>query len=103
MNKIFIHLFIHSHTKERGTSSSFLPIAELLVKVVYNFAGRRTSFTLYTDRLIDVRQLLVKMSNSISPTATAKKTTEWVLNKAGVKRELLDTVKARKLATVVTP
>ena len=29
---------------------------------------------------------------------TAKKTNEWVLNKAGVKSELLDTVKARKLA-----
>ena len=29
---------------------------------------------------------------------TAKKTNEWVLNKAGAKRELLDTVKARKLA-----
>ena len=29
---------------------------------------------------------------------TAKNTNEWVLNKAGVKRELLDTVKARKLA-----
>jgi len=29
---------------------------------------------------------------------TAKKTNEWVLNKAGVKRELLDIVKARKLA-----
>ena len=29
---------------------------------------------------------------------TAKKTNERVLNKAGVKRELLDTVKARKLA-----
>ena len=29
---------------------------------------------------------------------TAKKTNEWVLNKAGVKRELLDTVKAMKLA-----
>jgi len=29
---------------------------------------------------------------------TAKKTNEWVLNKAGVKMELLDTVKARKLA-----
>ena len=28
---------------------------------------------------------------------TAKKTNGWVLNKAGVKRELLDTVKARKL------
>jgi len=26
------------------------------------------------------------------------KTNEWVLNKAGVKRELLDTIKARKLA-----
>ena len=30
--------------------------------------------------------------------STAQKTNEWVLNKAGVKRELLDTVKARKLA-----
>jgi len=29
---------------------------------------------------------------------TAKKTNEWILNKAGVKRELLDTVKTRKLA-----
>jgi len=29
---------------------------------------------------------------------TAKKTNEWVLNKAGLKKELLDTVKARKLA-----
>ena len=28
----------------------------------------------------------------------SKETNEWVLNKAGVKRELLDTVKARKLA-----
>jgi len=30
---------------------------------------------------------------------TAKKTNEWVRNKAGIKRELLDTVKARKLAS----
>jgi len=29
---------------------------------------------------------------------TAKKTNEWFLNNAGVKRELLDTIKARKLA-----
>ena len=28
---------------------------------------------------------------------TTQKTNEWVLNKAGVKKELLDTVKARKL------
>jgi len=32
------------------------------------------------------------------PAWSAKKTNGWVLNKAGVKRELLDTVKARKLA-----
>jgi len=31
-------------------------------------------------------------------TWTSKKTNKWVLNKAGVKRELLDNVKARKLA-----
>ena len=29
---------------------------------------------------------------------TVKKTNEWVLNNAGVKRELVDNVKARKLA-----
>jgi len=29
---------------------------------------------------------------------TAKKTNKWVLNKVGVKRELLDSVKPRKLA-----
>jgi len=29
---------------------------------------------------------------------TTKKTNEWVLNKAGVKRKLLDTVQARKIA-----
>ena len=29
---------------------------------------------------------------------TANKTNEWALNKAGVKRELLDTVKTKKLA-----
>jgi len=28
----------------------------------------------------------------------SKETNEWVLNKAGVRRELLDTVKTRKLA-----
>jgi len=28
----------------------------------------------------------------------SKKTNEWILNKAGVKEELLDAVKARKLA-----
>ena len=32
---------------------------------------------------------------------TAKKTSEWVLNKAGLKRELLDTFKARKEASIL--
>jgi len=32
---------------------------------------------------------------------TAKKTSEWVLSKAGVKRELLDTLKARKEASIL--
>ena len=35
------------------------------------------------------------------PYLTANKTSEWVLNKAGVKRALLDNVKARKLAYYV--
>jgi len=34
------------------------------------------------------------------PSWTAKKTNEWVLNKAGVKRELLDTVKARIVSDI---
>ena len=34
--------------------------------------------------------------------STAKKTNKWVLNKAGVKRELLDTVKARISDSEVT-
>jgi len=36
--------------------------------------------------------------DSIYVSWTEKKTNEWVLNKVGEKRELLDTVKARKLA-----
>ena len=38
------------------------------------------------------------LRNILRVSWTAKKTNDWVLNKAGVKRELLDTVKARKLA-----
>ena len=40
----------------------------------------------------------VDFKKALQVSWTAKKTNEWVLNKAGVKRELLDTVKARKLA-----
>jgi len=38
------------------------------------------------------------LRNILRVSWTAKKTNEWVLNKSGVKRELLDTVKVRKLA-----
>ena len=37
-------------------------------------------------------------SGGLQVSWTAKKTNQWVLNKAGVKWKLLDTVKARKLA-----
>ena len=40
--------------------------------------------------------------SSLGVSWIAKKTNEWVLNKAGVKRELLDTVKA-SYRTMVTP
>jgi len=44
-----------------------------------------------------------RMKKILRVSWTAKKTNEWVLSKAGVKRVLLDTVKARKLAyTMVT-
>ena len=39
-----------------------------------------------------------KLRRMLRVSWTAKKTNEWVLSKAGVKKELLDTVKARKLA-----
>jgi len=39
-----------------------------------------------------------RLRNILRVSWIAKKTNEWVLNKAGVKRVLLDTVKARKLA-----
>jgi len=38
------------------------------------------------------------MRKILRVSVTARKTNEWVLNKAGVNRKLLDTVKARKLA-----
>jgi len=38
------------------------------------------------------------LRNILRVSWTAKKTNEWVFNKAGVKRGLIETVKARKLA-----
>ena len=41
--------------------------------------------------------LLPPGAENPSYATAAKKTNEWILNKAEVKRELLDSVKARKL------
>jgi len=54
-----------------------------------------------SDRIVTGRNAIfghVARFGFLSLSWTAKKTNKWVLNKTGVKRELLDTVKARKLA-----
>ena len=51
-----------------------------------------------TDVTNNVCEAAVWLRKILRVSCTAKKTNEWVLNKAGVNRELLDTVKARKLA-----
>ena len=56
----------------------------------------RATFTFFT--CFKAAQSLPAFHSSVRVSWTAKKTNEWVLNKAGVKRELLDTAKARKLA-----
>jgi len=50
-------------------------------------------------KLIEISQSYVqKCTVAIFMVHGVYRTNEWVLNKAGVKRKLLDTVKARKLA-----
>jgi len=46
----------------------------------------------------ELRRILRVLRRILRVSWTAKKTNEWVLNTAGPKRELLDFVKARKLA-----
>ena len=53
--------------------------------------NEETRLTLDTFEIKELRKIL-------RVSWTAKKTNKWVLNKAGVKREQLDTIKARKLA-----
>ena len=57
------------------------------------------SWTLRKNEEIRLEAFEIKgLRKVLRVSSTAKKTNEWILNKAGVKRELLDTVKARKLA-----
>jgi len=61
----------------------------------------RTAVKGHSERIEETRLEAFEMKvprKVVRVSCTAKKTNEWVLNKAGVKRELLDTVKARKLA-----
>jgi len=50
------------------------------------------------SRKCETNHLLIYLRKILWVSWSAKKTNEWVLHKAGVKRELLDTIKARKLA-----
>ena len=59
----------------------------------------RTRFQLaYNETNIDAVDCCRGLRKILRVSWTAKKTNEWILNKAEVKRELLDTVEARKLA-----
>jgi len=51
----------------------------------------------YEETRVDVFEIK-ELRKILQVSWTEKKTNEWILNKAGVKRELLDIVKARKLA-----
>ena len=57
---------------------------------------RRTDVRLFTDAAPDIYYSACGQILRVS--WTAKKTNEWVLNTAEEQRELLDTVKAKKLA-----
>ena len=68
-----------------------------MLPVFYKWLWQKTGFSLHEETRFDAFEM--KGLRKIPRVSwTAKKTNEWVLNKAGGKRELLNTVKARKLA-----
>ena len=80
-----------------------LPVCTLVMRIVWSpcvDAIHRLHSKQSTQYASTVRQWHVSFMQIFHHYVfwTAKKTNEWVLNKAGVNRELLDTVKARKLA-----
>jgi len=82
----------HTHFSEDKTNES--------TSVACSHAGYGSeSWTLRKNEETRLEALEMKGLRKILHVSwSAKKTNEWVLNKAGVNRELLDTVKARKLA-----
>jgi len=74
-----------------------LPVMKALVWSVVTHGCE--SWTLRKNEETRLEALEMKgLTKILRPSWTAKKINEWVLNKAGVKWELLDTVQARKLA-----
>jgi len=68
-----------------------------MVSDTESYQGRRWSLRKNEETCLDAFEMK-ELRKILRVSWTAKKTNEWVLNKAGVKRELLDIVKARKLA-----
>ena len=68
-----------------------------LVWPVATYGCESWTFRKNEETRLDAFQMK-RLTRMLRVSWTAKKTNEWVLNKVGVKRTLLDTVKARKLA-----
>jgi len=74
--------------------STKIRLMKVLVWPVATYGGKSWTLGKKEETHLDASGL----KKTLRVSWTAKKTNEWVLNKTGVKRELLDTVKARKLA-----
>jgi len=70
---------------------------EVLVWPVATYGSESWTFRKNEETRLDAFEMK-GMRKILRVSWTAKKTNECVLNRAGVKRELLDTVKARELA-----
>jgi len=79
------------------TISTKIRLMKALVWPVATYGCESWTLRKNEETRLDVFKMK-KLGRMLRVSWTAKKTNEWVLNKAGVKRELLDTLKARKLA-----
>ena len=76
--------------------STKIQLIKVLVWPVAAYGSR--SWTLRKNKETRLDAFEMGLRKILRVSWTAKKTNEWIFNKAEVKRELLDTVKARKLA-----
>jgi len=77
--------------------STKIRIMKVLIWPVATYGCESWTLRKYEETCIDAFEMK-GLRKILWVSWTAKKTNEWVLNKAGVKRKLLDTIKARKLA-----